>query len=155
MAKFATDEWAELYAKALNENENYRAAAGPKGFPPDGWEGDYIFVIEPAGNLDHQINMWIGLHHGNCTGAKILKETEPFQLIKAGEKAPEGVIGVEFIYSAKYDTWELILKKELDAIKALLKGKAKLKGDMAKVLKSTKAAKEMVVTTTIIKTELW
>ncbi len=155
MAKFATDEWAEQYAKALNENEEYRAAAGPKGFPPDGWEGDYIFVIEPSGNLDHKIEMWIGLYHGDCTGTKILKKEDKYQLIKPGEKAPEGVIGVEFIYSATYDNWEKILKKELDAVKALLKGQAKLQGDMAKVLKATKAAKEMVNTSANIDTQYW
>jgi len=155
MAKFATDEWAEQYAKALNENEEYRAAAGPKGFPSDGWEGDYIFVIEPSGNLDHKIEMWIGLYHGNCTGTKILKEGDKYQLIKSGEKAPEGVIGVEFIYSATYDNWEKILKKELDAVKAMLKGQAKLQGDMAKVLRATKAAKEMVNTSANIDTQYW
>lgn len=155
MAKFATDEWAEQYAKALNENEEYRAAAGPKGFPPDGWEGDYIFVVEPGGNLDHKIEMWIGLYHGDCTGAKILKEGEKYQIVKPGEKAPEGVIGVEFIYSATYDNWEKILKKELDAVKAMLKGQAKLQGDMAKVLRATKAAKEMVNTSANIDTQYW
>lgn len=155
MTKFATDEWAEKFVIALNENETYRKAAGPKGFPPNGWEGDYIFVVEAGGNLDHTINMWIGLYHGECTGARILKEGEEYQLIKPGEKAPEGVVGAEFIYSATYPNWELILSKELDGVKALLKGQAKLKGDMAKVLKATKAAKEMVNTATVIDTEGW
>ena len=155
MPKFGSEEWAEAYAKALNANESYKEAAGPKGFPPNGWEGDYVFLIEPSGALDHKIIMWIGLYHGDCTGAKILKEEDKYQLIKAGEKAPEGVIGVEFIYSATYDNWVKILKKELDAVKALLGGQAKLQGDMAKVMRATKAAQEMVTTTTLIETEFY
>ncbi len=155
MAKFGTEEWAEAYAKALNANEGYKEAAGPKGFPPNGWEGDYVFLIEPSGALDHKIEMWIGLYHGECTGAKILKEGDKYQLIKSGEKAPEGVIGVEFIYSATYDNWVKILKKELDAVKALLGGQAKLQGDMAKVMRATKAAQEMVSTTAQIETEFY
>ena len=155
MPKFGSDEWAEDYAKALNANEGYREAAGPKGFPPNGWEGDFIFLIEPSGALDHKIEMWIGLLHGDCTGAKILKEGDKYQLIKSGEKAPEGVLGVEFIYSANYDNWVKILKKELDSVKALLGGQAKLQGDMAKVMRATKAAQEMVSTSAQIDTEFY
>ncbi|MFX1555992.1 MAG: sterol carrier protein [Promethearchaeota archaeon] len=154
MVKFATQGWCDLYAKALNENEAYREAAGPKGFPPNGWEGDFIFVVDAGGNLPETIHMWIGLWHGDCKGAKILKEDD-YVLIKPGEKVPEGKVGVEFIYSATYPNWEKILKKELDSIKALLGGQAKLQGDMAKVMRATKAAAEMVNTSTQIATEFW
>lgn len=139
--KFGTQEWAEAYAKAINENENYRDAAGPKGFPPDGWEGDFIFIVEPAGNLDHEIRMFVGLYHGECTGARVLKEGEE--------------VDAEYEYSGPYDAWEQVLKKELDPIRGLLAGKFKLKGDMAKVLKATRAAAELVNSTTTIDTEFY
>ena len=139
--KFGTQEWAEAYAKALNANENYRDAAGPKGFPPDGWEGDFLFIVEPAGNLDHEIRMFVGLYHGECTGCRVLKE---------GEET-----GAEYEYSGPYDAWEQVLKKELDPIRGLLAGKFKLKGDMAKVLKATRAAAELVNSTTTIDTEFY
>jgi putative sterol carrier protein len=138
---FGTQEWAEAYAKALNANENYRDAAGPKGFPPDGWEGDFLFIVEPAGNLDHEIRMFVGLYHGECTGCRILKE---------GEET-----GAEFEYSGPYDAWEQVLKKELDPIRGLLAGKFKLKGDMAKVLRATRAAAELVNSTTTIDTDFY
>ena len=153
MIKFATQEWADAYAKALNENPEYKQAGGPVAFPPNGWEGDFIFVIEPSGPLLEELRMWIGLYHGNCTGARILAKDEKHQVIKSGEQAPEGVIGAEYIYSASYDTWVKILKKELDSIKALLTGRAKLQGNMAKVMRATKAAQEMVNSTTAIDTE--
>lgn len=139
--KFGTPEWATAYVKAINDNENYRDAAGPSGFPPDGWEGDFLFVVEPSGNLDHEIRMFVGLYHGECTGASILGEGE--------EK------DTEYIFSGKYDAWEQVLKKELDPIRGMLSGKFKLQGDMAKVLKATRAAQELVVSTTLIDTEFY
>ncbi len=154
MPKFGTDEWAADYGKALNENDAYREAAGPKGFPPNGWEGDFIFVVDPGGNYPERTHMWVGVWHGDCKGCKMVKEDD-YVLIKSGEEPPEGKIGVEFIYSAAYPNWEKILKKELDSIKALLGGQAKLQGDMAKVMRATKAAAEMVNTTTTIDTEFW
>ena len=154
MPKYATQEWCDLYVKAMNESEAYKEAAGPRGFPPNGWEGDYIFVVEPGGNVKEEIHMWIGLYHGDCTGAKIV-QPDDYVLIKAGEKPPEGKIGIEYIYSATYPNWEKILKKELDGVKALLGGQAKLKGDMAKVMRATKAASEMVNTAASIDTEYW
>ena len=67
MVKFATQEWADAYVKALNANQNYAEAAGPSGFPPNGWEGDFVFVFEPSGPLDHTVYEYIGLYHGECT----------------------------------------------------------------------------------------
>jgi putative sterol carrier protein len=139
--KFGTPEWAEAYVKAINDNPNYKDAAGPEGFPPDGWEGDFLFVVEPSGNLDHEIKMFVGLYHGECTGAKILEEGEEME--------------AEYVYSGPYDAWVQVLKKELDPIRGLLAGKFKLKGDMAKVLRATRAAQELVVSTTMIDTEFY
>lgn len=139
--KFASPEWAKAYCKAINDNENYREAAGPIGFPPDGWEGDFLFIIEPSGNLDHEIRMFVGLYHGECTGARILEQGEETE--------------VEYIYSGSYDAWEQVVKGELDPIRGLLAGKFKLEGDMAKVLKATRAAQELVNSTSTIDTEFY
>lgn len=139
--KFGTQEWAEAYIKAVNGNENYKDAAGPEGFPPNGWEGDFLFIVEPEGNLDHEIRMWVGLYHGECTGARVLKEGEQVE--------------AEYVWSGPYDSWVKMLKKELDPIRGLLAGKFALKGDMAKILKATRAAQELVVSTTMIDTEFY
>lgn len=152
---FGSPEWAEAYAKGLNDNPDYYEAGGPDGFPPDGWEGDFIFEVNSSGNLDHDITMFVGLLHGKCTGCRILGPDDKIQLIKPGEKAPDGVDGAEFIYTAKYDNWVKILKKELDPIRALLSGQAKLQGDMAKVMRATKAAQAMVSTTANIDTDFY
>jgi len=139
--KFGSEEWAKAFCKAVNENQNYRDAAGPEGFPPEGWEGDFLFVVDPSGNLDHEIKMFVGLYHGECTGARVVEEGEEVE--------------TEYVYSGPYDAWVQVLKKELDPIRGLLAGKFKLKGDMAKILKATRAAQELVVSTTMIETEFY
>ena len=145
--KVFSDEWTEAYVKGLNKNANYKAAAS-------WWTGDFMFVVEPSGNLDHKITMFIGLYKGDCTGAKVLKEGEEYEILppnseprplKEGEK-----IGAEFVFSGQYDNWVKVLKQELDPIQGLMAGKFKLVGNMAKVMRATKAAQELVVSTTII-----
>ncbi|MFX0098639.1 MAG: SCP2 sterol-binding domain-containing protein [Candidatus Hodarchaeota archaeon] len=136
MAKFMSAEWLELYKDAINANEAYAKAA-------DWWEGDFVFVISPAGNLKEEIRAFIGLNHGKCTGVKKLE---------AGEENPDGT---EYVYTADYESWVKILKSELDPIRALLSGKASVEGDMAKILKATDAAKELVNSTTQVDTEFY
>jgi len=145
--KVFSKEWAESYEKALNDNANYKAAAS-------WWTGDFIFVVEPSGDLDHKIVMFIGLHKGDCTGSKVLKEGEEYEILPPNSEArplKEGEkIGAEFVFAGKYDNWVKVLKKELDPIQGLMAGKFKLVGNMAKVMRATKAAQELVNSTTQI-----
>ena len=152
MAKFGSQEWAEAFMKAVNDNANYKEAAS-------WWEGDFIFAIKPSGNLDKPINMFIGLYKGDCTGAKTLADGEEYDILpanspprplKEGEK-----IGVEFEFSGDYDNWVKVLKKEIDPIQGLMAGKFKLVGNMAKVMRATKAAQELVNSTTTVDTEFY
>ena len=72
-------------------------------------------------------------------------------LVKEGEK-----VGAEFVFSGPYDNWVKVLNKELDPIQGLMAGKFKLVGNMAKVMRATKAAQELVVASTMVEgTELY
>ena len=152
MPKFGSDDWAKAFMKAVNDNPDYKQAAS-------WWEGDFIFGIEPSGALDKNINMFVGLLHGDCTGAKTLADGEEYDTLppnspprplKEGEK-----VGVEFVFSGIYDNWVKVLKKELDPIQGLMAGKFKLVGNMAKVMRATKAAQELVNSTTMVETEYY
>jgi len=37
------------------------------------YEGVFFFVVHPSENFNHEIQMWIGLNNGKCTGAKVFK----------------------------------------------------------------------------------
>lgn len=151
MPKFGTQEWAKTFCETVNNNDAYAEAAAT-------WEGDFIFVVHPSGNLDHEVIMYIGLYHGECTGSAVLEEREDYKLLEKGEEPSvenPPPYEAEFQYEADYDDWVKILKKELDPIRALLQGKAKVKGDMAKIMRATKAAQELVRSTTLMETEFY
>ena len=132
MVLFPSDKWAKAYMKALNENKAYADAASE-------WEGDFLFVLNPGDKLKEKTAIYIDLYHGKCRDASVLKPGEDKK--------------TEFVIDAPYGVWVKVLKKELDPIQGLMTGKLKLKGDMTKVMKYTKAAQEMVNTTTTIKSE--
>ncbi|TFG21855.1 MAG: sterol carrier protein [Promethearchaeota archaeon] len=151
MPKFGTQEWAEAFMKAVNDNPNYKEAAS-------WWEGDFVFVIKPSGNLDKELKMFIGLLKGDCTGVKALAEGEEYDILPPNSPPRplgEGKIGAEFEFSGAYDNWVKVLKKELDPIQGLMAGKFKLIGNMAKVMRATKAAQELVNSTTMVETEYY
>ncbi|MHA1276006.1 MAG: SCP2 sterol-binding domain-containing protein [Candidatus Helarchaeota archaeon] len=121
MVKFLTGEWAKEYCKALNNSEAYGQAG-------KGWVGDFLFIAEyEDGSIT---KLWIDLHDGQCRGTAVIKPDE--------EK------DAAFIMSGPYANWKLVAEKKLDPIQGLMTGKFKLKGDMAMVMRYTKAAVEMV-----------
>ncbi len=147
MPELFSQEWLELYEKALNDNVEYAKAAS-------WWTGDFIFIVRASGNLNHDVFAYIGLHHGKCTGVRTVSGENDYEVVGEGESASSAdKLRVEYTYEANYDAWVKILKGELDPIRGLLSGQAKIQGNMAKVLKATDAAKELVRTAGMIDTE--
>jgi putative sterol carrier protein len=147
--KFMSEEWLDLYKGALNANEDYAKAAS-------WWTGDFIFIVRASGSLDRDIMAFVGLTHGKCTSVKPIASEDEYEVVKPGEN-PSGadIIAVEYTYEADYDTWIKIAKGELDPVRALLSGQSKIVGEMAKVLKATDAAKELVRTAGFVETEYY
>lgn len=128
---FPSDEWVEEWIKKLNNYKAYQQAAAT-------WEGDFLFVLEADGGLTEVVTMYVDLWHGKCRQAWVVSPDKP---------APDDV---EFEWRGKYGNWIKLLRGEIGPIKALLQQKFKLKGDMAKVLRATKAAMELVKSTTLV-----
>ena len=123
MLKILTEEWVEAFGKAINKNPNYKPSALT-------WEGDMLLVSEPSGNLDHEVRIFIGLYHGECTGTRLVPQGEEIE--------------TEYIMAGPYDNFVSVMKKEIDPIRAIMAGKLRLEGDMAKLMRHTKAALEIV-----------
>lgn len=134
MAQFGTPDWIEEYVKTLNENKAYEEAAIT-------WEGDFLFIVWPEkeAGIDKEVVMWMDLWHGKCRDHAMLPNREARK--------------TAFIYEGEYANWKEIIEGRLDPIKALLTRKMKLTGDRAKVMRATRAAKELVRTAQMIKTE--
>ena len=132
LAKFPSEEWAKVYMEQLNANKNYEEAAKT-------WEGDFLFVIQPDAELKEPSTIWMDLWHGKCRGT---------ELVKPGEEKKAA-----FVYSGPYGNWKKLINKQIDPIQGLLTGKFKLQGDMGKVLRAVRAAKELVETASKVPTE--
>ncbi len=132
--KFFSEEWAQEYMKALNANKNYAAAAS-------WWVGDFMFGFEASGNLDHEIRFYTDLWHGKCRKSYVL---EPGQEQEAA-----------YTFSGPWSNFVSLIEGKLDPLKGLVRGKFKLKGSMAKVMRAVKASKQLVATILMVDTELY
>jgi putative sterol carrier protein len=130
--KILTKEWLDAFGDAINNNQDYKDAAS-------WWEGDMLCVIEPSGPLDHEVRFYLGLYHGDCTGVKLL---EP------GEE-----VHPEFTLAGPYDNWVKVAKNQLETIQAVMSGKLRLEGNLAKLMRATRAAQEIVNSLQTVPTE--
>ncbi len=130
--KFPSEEWIKAFKEELNKNKAYEEAAKD-------WEGDFLFIITPDEGLDKEVVFYVDLWHGKCRDAYVVPSRDAKK--------------TEFIYEGSYSNWKKLIKGELDPIQALLMRKFKLKGSMAKVMRYTKAASELVKTASKVPTE--
>jgi len=132
MPIFATQAWLDESASLLNNDPEY--AEGAKDY-----EGDYLYIVEADELQPAPIYYYVDLYHGKCRKATIV--TSPTE-VKA-----------EFEMSAPYSIWKKILQGELDGNKALMTRKLKIKGNMTKLMKSTKPATAYFKALTPLKTD--
>jgi putative sterol carrier protein len=129
--KFATDEWVKALMEELNKSTAYAEAAAT-------WEGDFYFIVEGTGGQKPQL-LYMDLWHGKCR--------EAFLAADESTKSPA------FRITGNLESWKKVLTKKLDPIQGMVTGQLKLKGNMAAIMKSVKAAKELVEATTRVPTE--
>lgn len=133
MAKFPSQEWMDEFVVKLKENESYKDAAKT-------WEGDITFVCAKDSTFGENVAMWFDLYHGDCREAKFFESLED---------APKS----DFKYKGPFGNWVRLIHGEIDPIQGVLTGKFKLEGPMMKIMRYTKAAKELVNTAGQIDTE--
>lgn len=130
--KFGTQEWLEAYIEKLNANTAYEEAAKT-------WEGDFLFVVEPDGNLTEEKRFYVDLYHGKARSGHVVQPGEDIQ--------------AAFTFSGKWGNFEQLIDGKLDPIKGLMMKKFGLKGDMGKVMRAVKAAQQLVKTIIMVDTE--
>ena len=129
---FPTDEWIKAMMLDLNESKSYKDSA-------KNWEGDFLFVIQPGGSLEKEVRLYMDLWHGKCRNAYAVQEDSDLQ--------------TAFVLRAPVANWKKVMTKQLDPIQAMMTGQLKLQGNMAMIMKSVRAAKELVESCTRIPTE--
>jgi putative sterol carrier protein len=115
MAKFPEKGWLDAFYEKLNQDERYADIAKK-------WEGDMLFVIEPAGGLKEQTTFFLDLWHGKCREATILEDTSSKK--------------TAFTLQGPYPEYVRLLKGELEPMQALLSRKLNLRGNMAILMRN-------------------
>jgi len=121
--EFGTSEWVSALKDAINSHEGYARAAHD-------WEGDFYFVINKSPGFTDEVHLYLDLWHGACRDA--------FRATSESEKDPA------FVLAAPAPVWQRVLEGKLDPIRGLMSRQLKLKGNMMKIMKSPKAATELV-----------
>lgn len=132
MAKFPSEEWIKQFKEEVNNNKAYEEAAKD-------WEGDFLFIVTPEETLDKEVIFYVDLWHGKCRDVGVLPSRDTKK--------------TAFIWEGTYGNWKKLIQGNVDPIRALLMRKFKLKGDMAKILRHTQAASQLVKTASQVPTE--
>lgn len=115
-----TREWIDSLAAVLRENEQYQKNAR-------GFDSTFQFVAESAPKK--------GVMETRSCGLKAPECEETWEGIRAGS---------DFVMTASYETYHKIFTGQLNAIIAMSTRKAKVKGNLVKLLKYTSATNSFV-----------
>jgi len=122
---FPSPEWAAAFRAALNESLAFQEAA-------KAWEADILFLVRTPGSAAPAPAVRLHLSHGSCLAADF---------------HPDGVaIAAEFVFEGTPENWAKLLRSELDPVRSFMDGTFKVRGNLAKALRFTRAAKELVET---------
>ena len=121
--KFPSDAWIKELSRKLNDSEVYEKSA-------QDWEGDFTFIVEPDDAYSETAYLYLDLYHGKSPSAA--------QLSSLDEKPSA------YLLSASFSAWRKVIEGKLDPIQGMMTRRLKLKGNMMKVMRYPKAAKEIV-----------
>ncbi len=123
--KFPSAEWAETFRAALNDNAAYREAAAQ-------WVGDILLRVVAATASEPAPGIHLELARGQCSAATFHADSRD--------------VASEFVYEGTPENWRRLRRGEIDPVKAILDGTFKVRGNLAKMMRFTRAAKELVET---------
>lgn len=130
--RFPSDEWIKELSRLLNESESYASSAKD-------WEGDFMFEVQPDEDLADTAYLFLGLLHGKSSEAAMLSSPDERD--------------AAYRISAPYATWRKVIDGELDPIQGMMMRKLKLQGDLMKIMRYPKAAKELVSCCALVPTQ--
>ncbi|HUV90703.1 MAG TPA: SCP2 sterol-binding domain-containing protein [Anaerolineae bacterium] len=130
--EFPSDEWIKELSRRLNASASYERSAKD-------WEGDFVFVVEPDAAYSGTAYLFLGLYHGKSPDATAL--------------ANDNERTAEFVIRAPFSVWRQVIEGKLDPIQGMMTRKLKLTGNMMKVMRYPKAAKEIVDCCALVPTD--
>lgn len=130
--RFPSDEWIKELSNQLNLSGSYERSAKD-------WEGDFVFVCEPDESYADTAYLFLGLYHGKSPDAALI----------AGEDERES----EFVIRAPFGNWRRVIEGKMDPIQGMMTKRLRLTGNMMKIMRYPKAAKEIVSCCALVPTD--
>ena len=130
--KFPSDEWIKELSNQLNLSEAYERSAKD-------WEGDFVFVVEPDDAYPETAYLFLGLYHGKSPDAAMV--------------ASEDERETEFVIRAPFSNWRQVIEGKMDPIQGMMTRRLRLAGNMMKIMRYPKAAKEIVTCCALVPTD--
>jgi putative sterol carrier protein len=120
-----TQEWLDEYKAAIEADPEYRTVAKD-------WEGSVALVCnpDPEKGVPDPVYIFQDYWHGDV-GEFVVCDYDKAQSAK-------------FVMTGDYSRWKQVALKELDATKALLQGKLKMKGDLPYVVRNIKTVNKVI-----------
>jgi len=134
---FPSDDWADAYRDALNENPAY-AEAGK-----DWTHGAVAMVVkaDAALGIDTDMAVLLDVDSGRCRAASYLD----------GDAAREQGA---FVLEGTYARWATLIKQGDDPIKTLMQGKLKMtKGHLPTLIRYVESSKQLLASAQNVATE--
>jgi putative sterol carrier protein len=130
-----TPQWAQAFEEEINRSAAYHAAA-------QGWKWTVGLVVEaePDRSFPEAKGVVMDLHDGQARAVKIA--------------AADEARTCDFVISAPYSRWKQVARKELDAIRGMILGKLKVRGNLQTIVRYARASQELTNCTTRVPT-LW
>ncbi|MEW5722652.1 MAG: SCP2 sterol-binding domain-containing protein [Thermodesulfobacteriota bacterium] len=132
--KVFTEEWCRAWEDQVKASRDFPVFN-------KGWEGDIgcIMQADPAAGVAQDQHLYMNFHDGKVLAIGMTEQA-------TAEKC-------KFVMSGPYARWKQVAKGELDAVKALMQGKLKLKGNLPYVVKYVKGVQEVVRCLTLLDSE--
>jgi putative sterol carrier protein len=122
--RFPSSQWLNALCDKLNSDGRYNEVA-------KNWEGDLVFDIQPSGNLDHALRMYLDLWHGRC------RQVE-FAPLAGRHPTPR------FVLRAPYDNFTSILLGKLDPMTAMMTSRLKVEGSLGYMMRNVPTVLDFV-----------
>jgi len=120
-----SDEWCKAWEQKVSASKDF-------AIYNKGWQGTVGCIIEkdPAENLHEDQHLFLDFEDGKVNSIRMTdKET--------AENA-------KFVISGAYVRWKQVALRELDAVKGMMQGKLKLKGNLPYMVKYLKGVQESI-----------
>ena len=131
---FPSEEWLQGLEEKLNSDARYSEIA-------KNWEGDLAIVIEPDGNLQERLTLYLDLWHGQCRKVEYKPTPEPYP-------------NPAFTLTASYKDITAILLGKLNPMTAMMTSKLKVKGSMGYMMRNVPTVLDFVRCAQEVTTEI-